>query len=348
MILPKKSVQKMKPYNPPLEGRRGLLRLDFNENTVGPSKKVLRALSKASKEEICAYPEYAEFKKKLAKYLQVKPTELALTNATDEAIKLVVDTYMEPNEEIIIPVPTFPMFRFYAEVAGAKISEVPYNKDLTFPTEQVIKKINKNTKIVVLVNPNSPTGTEIPKEDIIKIIKKAKNSIVLLDEAYIQFFKTSYKDLIKKYDNLIIIQTFSKAFGMGGLRLGYAITNEKNARNLLKANSPYSVNTLAVIAASAAIDNQRAVEKYVREVEKAREWFLRWLENYNIQYYPTKANFVLVNLGKRNKEIVRKLRRYGILVRDQSEKALLKNCTRITIGTKKQMKKVLTVMEELL
>lgn len=347
MIQPKKSVQKMKPYNPPLEGRRGLLRLDFNENTVGPSRKVLRAIKNASKEEICAYPEYLGFKKKLAKFLKIKPTELCLANATDEAIKLVVDTYMEPGDEVIIPVPTFPMFRFYAEVAGAKITEVLYNKDLSFPTKKVLKKISKKTKVVVLVNPNSPTGTEIPKNDIIKIIKKAKNSIVLLDEAYIQFFKTSYKNLIRKYDNLVIIQTFSKAFGLGGLRLGYVITNEKNAKNLLKANSPYSVNTLAVIAASAAIDDQKAVKKYVKEVEKTREWFLRWLENYKFKCYPTKANFVLINFGKKNKKIIEKLKKNGILVRDQSEKPLLKNCTRITLGTKKQMERVITVLGEI-
>ncbi|MFC1705162.1 histidinol-phosphate transaminase [Nanoarchaeota archaeon] len=346
MIQPRKSVQKMKPYNPPLEGRRGLLRLDFNENTVGPSKKVLKALKRASKEELCAYPEYVEFKKKLAKYLQMKPTELVLTNATDEAIKLVVDTYMEPGDEILIPVPTFPMFRFYAELAGAKINEVLLNKDLTFPTQKILNKINKKTKIVVLVNPNSPTGTEIPKEDIIKIIKKAKNSIVLLDEAYSQFLKTSYKSLVRKYSNLIVIQTFSKAFGMGGLRLGYAISNETNAKNLLKASSPYSINTLAVIAGSAALDDIKNVDKYVKEIDKSRKWFLITLKRFLIKYYPTNANFVLIDFKEQNKAIVKSLRKQGVLVRDQSSKPLLENCTRITIGTKKQMKRFMKAMDK--
>jgi histidinol-phosphate aminotransferase len=346
MIQPRKSVKKMKPYNPPLEGRRGLLRLDFNENTVGPSRKVLAAIKNAGKEEICAYPEYLDFKKKLAKFLDLKPTELALTNATDEAIKLVVDTYVEPNDEVIIPVPTFPMFRFYSELAGAKITEVLYNQDLSFPTDKIIKKISKKTKIVVLVNPNSPTGTEISKKDIIKIIKKAKNSIVLLDEAYIQFFKASYRSLIRKYDNLIIIQTFSKAFGLGGLRLGYAISNEKNAKNLLKASSPYSVNTLAVAAASAALDDKKTVNNYVKQIDESRKYLIRWFENFKFKYYPTKANFVLVNFGKKNKEIVRKLRKKGILIRDQSDKPLLKDCTRVTIGTKKQMKRFVKELGE--
>ena len=348
MIQPRSSVQKMRPYNPPLEGRRGLLRLDFNENTVGPSKKVVEAIKKASIEEVCTYPEYTKLKKKLGKYLKVKPKQLVLSNATDEAIKIVMDTYVNAGDEVIIPVPTFPMFRFYGELAGAKITEVLYNNDLSFPTDKIIKKINKKTKIVVLVNPNSPTGTELTKNDIIKIIKKAKNSIVLLDEAYIQFFKTSYKDLIKKFDNLIVIQTFSKAFGMGGLRLGYAISNEKNAKNLLKASSPYSVNSLAVVAACAALDDLKAVDNYVKEIDKARAYTLRWLENFKLKFYPAKANFVLVNLGKKNKEIVKKLRKKGILVRDQSEKPLLRNCTRITIGTLNQMKKVIRILEELL
>ena len=348
MIQPRSSVQNMKPYNPPLEGRRGLLRLDFNENTVGPSKKVVEAIRKASIEEVCTYPEYTKLKKKLGKYLKVKPKQLVLSNATDEAIKIVVDTYVEAGDEVIIPVPTFPMFRFYGELAGAKITEVLYNKDLSFPTEKLIKKINNKTKIVVLVNPNSPTGTELSKKDIIKIIKKAKNSIVLLDEAYIQFFKISYKNLINKYDNLVIIQTFSKAFGLGGLRLGYIISNKNNAKNLLKASSPYSVNSLAVAAASAALDDLKAVDEYVKEIDEARAYFIRWLENFKLKFYPAKANFVLVNLGKKNKEIVKKLKKKGILVRDQSEKPLLKNCTRITIGTQKQMRKVAVTLGELL
>ena len=175
MIAPKKAVQKMQPYNPPLEGRRNYLRLDFNENTVGPGKEVIKAIKKARSSDLCTYPEYNKFKKKLSEYLDINATELAITSASDEAIKLIIDTYMEKNEEIIIPVPTFPMFKFYSELAGVRIKEITYNEGLSFPADKVIAAINKKTKIIVIVNPNNPTGTPIMDEAIFRILKKAKH-----------------------------------------------------------------------------------------------------------------------------------------------------------------------------
>ncbi|PIN97379.1 MAG: histidinol-phosphate transaminase, partial [Nitrosopumilus sp. CG10_big_fil_rev_8_21_14_0_10_33_7] len=179
----------MDEYIPPLEGRRGLLRLDFNENTLGPSPKVLEALRNMTDEDLAAYPEYLKFKKQLAAYLEINENKLLLTNATDEAINVVMQTYVEKGDEVILPVPTFAMFKFYAQAAAAKITEVLYSKNLSFPTEKVLKKISKKTKVIILCNPNNPTGTLIDKKDIVKVLEKAKNSIVMIDEAYNQFSK---------------------------------------------------------------------------------------------------------------------------------------------------------------
>src|SRR3989338_11139547 len=256
-------------YNPVNEGRKGKLRLDFNENTLGCSPKVIAAIKKIAAEELASYPEYAAFKKKLAKYLKVDVNNLMLTNGADEAISLVFNAYLKRNATVIIPTPSFEMLNVYAQNLGAKIVSIPYNKkesdkdnssvknEFIFPTEALLTAINPKTKLVVLVNPNNPTGTAIAKDDIIKIIQKAKKnkSIVLIDEAYYEFYGRSSLGLLNKYNNLIIIRTFSKAFGLAGLRLGYAIADKNRINEIKKISSTYNVNSIAVIAANAALND---------------------------------------------------------------------------------------------
>ena len=348
-IKPRKAVELMNSYKPPLEGRRGLLRLDFNENTVGCSPKVLEAIKNIKEEEIASYPEYSKFKAKLAENLKISVDKLMVTNATDEAIMVIMQTYVEAGEEVIIPVPTFAMFKFYAQLSGAKIKEILYNTNLMFPAKKVLNAISKNTKLVILCNPNNPTGTLIEKSDIIKIIEKAQKTgtLVLLDEAYYQYSGVEYQSLIDKYDNLVIIRTFSKAYGMGGLRLGYAVSNPEIIKNMLKAGSPYSVNTMAMHAASVAMDDDNYVRWYVEEVKKAKKSLYEALAKLKIKTYPSTANFLIAKFPKRSKEIEDKLKEKGILVRDRSNDPLLKDCLRIGIGTVKQTEQLIAALKEI-
>lgn len=348
MIKPRKTLEAMKEYDPPLEKRKGKLRLDFNENTLGCSPKVIKALREINSEEISAYPEYGKFIKNLTSYLNLSEREILLTNGADEAIQVVMSTYLDKGEEVIIPAPTFAMFQVYASLSGAKITSVLYNGDLSFPTKEVLKRITTNTRIILLANPNNPTGTVIREEDLIKILEKAQNSLVLIDEAYWQYYGKSAKELISKYDNLVIIQTFSKAFGLAGLRLGYVISNEAVIKNLKKAISPYSVNSLAIIAGSAALEDLNFVDNCVKEVKERKIILKRELKKLGIKTYPSKANFLLANFGKQYKKVYEELKARGILVRDRSSYPLLKNCLRITLGTKEQTKKVVTAIKDIL
>src|SRR3989338_8188716 len=257
---------------------------------------------------------------------------------------------VEKGDEAILPVPTFAMFKFYAQIMEAKLNEILYNKDLSFPTESVLKSITRKTKLVILCNPNNPTGTPIKREDIIKIIKKAEanNSLVLLDEAYVQYNKETCRDLINKYKNLIVIQTFSKAYGMAGLRLGYAAADKGVMKNLLKVASPYSVNTIATAAGSAAIDDQEFVKNYVKEVEKSKKIIYRELKRLKIKTYPTAANFLIAYFGKNAKKIADELKKNGILVRDRSNYPLLEGCLRIGIGTVEQTNQLIKALKVVL
>ncbi len=347
MAKPRKAIMEMDGYNPPTSGREDYLRLDFNENTVGCSPKVIETLKKIKQGNLSVYPEYSGLRKALASYCNVNVEEVIPTNATDEAIKTIIETYIEKNkDEIIIPMPTFALFKFYAQLNEAVIREVLYNNDLSFPTDRVLSAINKNTKIVVLVDPNSPTGTSINENDIIKIIEKARRNgaVVMIDEAYCQFYGKTSISLIKKYDNLIITQTFSKAFGLAGLRLGYIISDKNNIKNIRKVLSPYSVNGVAVACAFAALKDQKYVKNYVKEVNESKKMLYKLLDSLKIKYFRSDANFVLLSLGKNAGYFCKKLKEDGILVRDRSSDAMLDGCVRVTIGTKKQTEELINAI----
>ncbi|MBS3100767.1 histidinol-phosphate transaminase [Candidatus Woesearchaeota archaeon] len=349
MIKPRQAVIEMEAYNPPTSNREGSLRLDFNENTFGCSYNVIRSLRKIKQCTLSTYPEYTKLRKELAKYCNVKADEVIATNGTDEAIKTIIETYIEKGkDEIIIPVPTYAMLKFYAQLNEAVIKEITYNGDLSFPTEQILGAINNKTKIIVLVNPNNPTGTSINAKDVIKIIEKAKrcNSIVLIDEAYYQFCGKTSIPLIKKYNNLFITQTFSKAFGLAGLRLGYIISNKNNIKIIQKVISPYSVNIIAAICASTALKDTNYIKRYVTEIRTSKKILYKELNNLGIKYYKSDANFVLIKIGIKAAEFCKKLRKKGILVRNRSSDQLLDGCVRITLGTIIQTKQLIKEMQQ--
>jgi len=350
MINARKAVEEMETYSPPLEGRRGLLRLDFNENTVGCSLRVLEAINNIKEEEIASYPEYNRFKEKLAASLRVKLSKLIVTNATDEAIMIIMQTYIEKGEEIVLPVPTFAMFKFYAQIMDGKLREILYTNNLTFPTKKVLNAINKKTKLVVMCNPNNPTGTLIDRKDVVKIVEKAQknDALVVLDEAYYEYSGVECLDLIDRYDNLVVLRTFSKAYGLGGLRLGYGVSNEGVIKNLLKVGSPYSVNTVAMVAAFVAINDVDYVKWYVNEVKRAKKIIYEELKKMKIKTYPTAANFLIAKFPKIADEVESGLKERGILVRNRSQYPLLKDCIRIGIGTVKQTKELVKALKEVL
>jgi histidinol-phosphate aminotransferase len=350
MIQPRKAIQKMKPYNPPTASRKGKLRVDFNENTVGPSPQVLALLKKLNEEDLVVYPEYGMLREKLAEYLGVAKNQVIATNGTDEAILTVMSSFIEKDDVVVLPVPTFAMFKFYASIFEAKIMDILYKNDLSFPTKAVLNAINKKTKLVVLVNPNNPTASSISDEDIKKILLKARenSALVLIDEAYYQFMGRSSIELISDYDNLIILQTFSKAFGLAGLRLGYVISNEEVVKTLSKVLSPYSVNSIAVTCGIMALDDVAYVDEYVKEVLKSKEILYREFEKLDIKTYKSDANFFVAYFGDKATAIYQKLKDRNILVRDRTTYPLLKDCLRIGVGTRKQTRFFLYEVKEVL
>ena len=351
-VRPRPAVVAMAPYSPPTGGRAGKLRLDFNENTVGCSPRVIARLRESLGEcgeaagGLSVYPEYGAAKEAIAQYFRVAPGEFIFTNGTDEAIQVFINTYVDDGQEVVLLKPAYAMYRFYAESAGASIKEVEYPPpDMEFPLQAVLDAIGPATRAVLLANPNNPTGTGLSLLGIERILHRARKAVVLVDEAYYEFSGVTAIAEIERLPNLFVCRTFSKVFGMAAMRLGCLFSHPGNVALLHKVQSPYSVNSLAVLAAQAAVEDTGYIESYVTEVLAARELLAVGLERLGISYVPSSANFLLARIGKRAIEVRDALRERGILVRDRSYEA--PGAVRMTVGTREQTRCLLAALEEI-
>ena len=345
---PRQAVLRMAPYSPPSGGRAGKLRLDFNENTVGASPRVVEAMTRyLTADALTVYPEYRETKPALASFFGVSEDEFILTNGTDEAIQVLVNTYVDDGDEVIILQPSYAMYKFYSEVAGAEVRDLSYREpDLAFPLEELLAAIQPSTRAVLISNPNNPTGTGIGLEEVERILQAAPHAAVLIDEAYFEFSRVTALPMLGRYPNLFVSRTFSKVYGMAALRVGCLFSQQRNVAYLHKAQSPYSVNMLAAVAARAAVEDREYIATYVAEVLAAREQCYAGFDRLGITYYRSQANFILFRAGARSVEIRDRLRERGVLVRDRSYE--IAGCVRVTIGSRAQVSRFLVELEALL
>lgn len=343
----KRCFAKMSQYSPPTGLREGMLRLDFNENTQGCSSRVVSALRKLSAEDISKYPDYAGAAQKVSGYVGfgVGEGNIMLTNGSDEAIKCVMDAYVGPCDEVIIPVPTFALFEVYARICTNEIVKVQYGEDMKFPKQEIISAISEKTKVIVIVNPNNPSGTAASKEDILDIVRASKNAVVLVDEAYFEYYGKTSVELACEYENVVVIRTFSKAFGLAGLRCGYVVSRGKNILNLLKVRSPYSVSRGACAGMAAALSDVEFVEDYVGEVKKSRGMLFLGLSRLGVKCYESFANFVLADFGACAGYVWSELaRREGILTRKWDNEEM-RGYIRIGAGTCAEAERVVDALE---
>ncbi len=345
-LTPRAAIEAMAPYSPPSGGRAGKLRLDFNENTVGCSPKVIECVQKyLTADHLTIYPEYQDARRDLGAFFGVTPDEFSMTNGTEEAIQLLINTFVNDGDEVLLLKPSYAMYRFYAEVVGASVREIPYASDLSFPLADLLDAMRPETHAILIANPNNPTGSAIGLDKIQLILETAPDAAVLIDEAYFEFFGVSALKGIRRYKNLFVSRTFSKVYGMAAMRCGCLFTCAENAEWIRKSQSPYSVNMLAVIAARAAVQDREHIAKYVGEALAAREMVYVGFERLGIKYFPSQANFVLFQAGDRAIPIRDALRDRGVLVRDRSYE--IPGCVRVTIGTRAQVERFLAELETL-
>lgn len=352
-ISPRQEVARLGIYHAPIEGRAGALRLDFNEHTVGCSPAVRAALARLTRDAIATYPEYEATRRRLARFFRVAPAELLLTNGADDGLRLLIECFAGRGSEVVFTDPTFPMYRFYSELVGARIRALRYDENMRFLFRDLLRVLrrpprNGRPRILLVANPNNPTGTLLSRADLKQILEVARNTLVVVDEAYAEFSGVTVLGWIRRYPHLVVTRTFSKASGLAGLRLGCVFTNRETAAALRRAQSPFPVSVPALVAAEAAIRDRSYVRQYVRQVLRARSELANFLVNKNVRVYPTAANFLLADFGSRAPALLKSLARQKILLRDRRSDFGRLGPVRITIGTLAQMRRLMRALEKLL
>ena len=345
MLKAREAVRTLKEYHPPLGNRTGL-RLDFNENTSGCSPRVLERLRQLDGEVLARYPERDKGEAIVASCLGVSRDELLLTNGTDEAIHLICETYLSPGDEVLIVVPTFAMFEIYAAAAGARVISIPAAAEFQFPTKEVISRVTSRTRLIAVANPNNPTGTFLAPADLMNIAHAAPDAALLVDEAYFEFCGESMLPKWREIPNLFVSRTFSKAYGMAGLRIGVLMGNAEQMSVVRRGSSPYNLNSVALACLPDALADQEFISDYVAEAVEGRRALESELAAWDIHFWPSRANFVLFHLGERCKPFIAEMRGRGILVRDRSSDPGCQDCVRITVGTREHNQRMLTNLRE--
>ena len=289
----RKAILQRKTYEAPAEGRLNKLRLDFNENTSGCGPAALRALRKLTPKQLAMYPEYAESTRRIASYFGVAAEELLLTNGGDDALRVFFDAFVEPTSHILICEPTFPMYRYYAEIAGARVETLRYGAEMEFPLDELVAALRKKPSVLFIANPNNPTGTLLRPDAIKNILRAATNTVVVIDEAYAEFSGVTMLPWIRKYPQLFVARTFSKAAGLAGLRLGAVMARRDSLAILRRAMPPFPVNVAALVAAEAALQEGTAIRNYVKQTRIVRERFAGELQRLGVKTFASAGNFLL-------------------------------------------------------
>jgi histidinol-phosphate aminotransferase len=339
----RKAILLRRTYEAPAEGRSGKIRLDFNENTTGCSAAARRALARLSAKQIATYPEYEFSIRKLACYFGVQPEELLLTNGGDDALRVFFDTFVETRTSVLICEPTFPMYRYYAEIAGAQVQVLRYGANMEFPLVEALAALKEKPRVFFLANPNNPTGTFVNSDAIRKLLRAATHTVFVLDEAYAEFSPESAVPWVRRFPHLFVARTFSKAEGLAGLRLGAVIGQRDSLSFVRRAMPPYPVNIAALAAGVAAVEERKSIDRYVHDVKRLRTWFASELARRGVCVYPSAANFLLADFGKPGQAFFRELARHNILVRERSHD-IGPGFARITIGTQAELRKLLNIL----
>lgn len=342
---PRARIRAMKEYHPPL-GSRDALRLDFNENTFDCSPKVREKLAHIAAGALTRYPEREPVEARVATHLGLESNQVVLTNGVDEAIHVLFETFLEAGDELLLPVPTYTMYEVYASATDAQVIAVQAADDMQFPFDRLLAAISPRTKIIAIANPNSPSGTVATREQLLALARRAPQAVLFVDEAYFHFSGETILDLVGALPNLVVARTFSKAYGLAGLRIGVLAGPVELMRWVRRVLSPYSVNSLALTCLPTALEDTAYLEWYVGEVTAARADFEAALDAAGVRRWPSRANFILVEIGTLHAEFVRLMRAEGVLVRDRSSDPGCDGRVRITIGTRDQMKKAIMALNQ--
>jgi histidinol-phosphate aminotransferase len=344
IVQPRKAVLEMPEYHPPLAGRDAL-RLDFNENTFAPSPRVMETLLALTAEGLTKYPEREPVEKIVATHFGLKPEEVLLTNGVDEAIHLMCVAFLEADDEALIATPTFFMYDVSIKMMTPHLRKVQADATMEFPFERFMSAITDRTKLIIVASPNNPTGAAVSKEHLLAIAAAAPHAVLMVDEAYHHFHGESTMEDLATVPNLIVARTFSKAYGLANLRVGMLAGNAELLKSVRKVSSPYNVNGVALACLPAAVADEGYLSWYTEQVRAGRERMMEGLRELGVPFFPSHANFVLMNIGPKHAALVDAMRRHGVLLRDRSTDPGCDGFVRITIGVEEHVTRGLAALK---
>ncbi|MBS7623353.1 histidinol-phosphate transaminase [Candidatus Bathyarchaeota archaeon] len=359
MVKIRKELRDLEVYVPgkPIEelqremGLRKVVKLASNENAFGPSPKALEAL-KSAIYNVHRYPDDGCFslREKLSERLNVKGENLIFGNGSDELIILAMRAFLERGEGVILAEPTYLLYRIAAKAAGLKVETVPL-KDMRYDLETMASRISEDTRLILVSNPNNPTGTYVTRGEVESFIEEVPNDVLLFfDEAYYEFaLGGEYPNTIEYLGrgNIITSRTFAKIYGLAGLRIGYAVADREVADVINRIREPFNVNLLGQAAALAALDDEEYADFVRRETDKGKKYLYEEFSRLGLAYVPSATNFVLVRIGPRAGEVYQRLLREGIIVR-QMDAWKLNDYIRVTVGREEENRFFIERLETIL
>jgi histidinol-phosphate aminotransferase len=357
---PKKQIVGLPVYQPgkPMEEVKReynlteVIKLASNENPFGSSPRVRDAILKECT-NVGVYPDGASFqlRKALANHYQMEGNGIIFGNGSDEVIQLIARAFLGDKDNTIMATPTFPIYKTNAQIEGAEVIEVPLHNG-THDLAQMKAQINEQTKVVWICNPNNPSGTYVSHDEIVSFLDDVSSDVlVVLDEAYFEYATAEdYPDsvpLLDKWNNLIILRTFSKIYGLAGLRIGYGLGSPEVINHINRVRGPFNSNRVAQAAANVALEDQEYVQYCREENQRGLEQFYQAFDELSLFYYPSQGNFILVDFDRPGNEVFEELLKQGIIVRS-GEALGFPTFIRITVGTEEQNQKIIEVISKLL
>jgi len=344
MIAARPTVEALERYVAPLEGRRGLLRLDFNENTLGPSARVLEAIRALPAEAYATYPEYAGLEAAFAQSIGLLREQVAVFNGADGAIRAIFDAFGEPGSVFLTTRPTFGYYQPCAKISGMSIHTVPYEADLSFPWAGLRSELAARPRICFICNPNNPTSTLVKAERLVALAREYSQTLFVIDEIYEPFTRESVLPGATGVPNLLALRSLSKGAGLAALRIGFACGAPELVERAFRVTGPYDINAFAVVASLAALGDPGHTKAYVAEVDAAKAWTLAELTRLGVRHFHQGGNYLLVWPGRDVQEVEAALREQGILVRSMAGKPLIDGSFRLSVGTRPQMQRFCTAL----
>lgn len=331
------------------QSSNGALKLDWNEATAPPSPGVFEALSSylaTGRLNWYPDPDATELRRRLARYTGRAPSGIQVFNGSDSALDCVARTFVGPGDHVMICSPCYDNFRVSVDAVGAEVERVYARSPFVPDVRALIGRIRPETKLVYVSNPNNPTGRMYTVRELEAVLRRLTGGILLVDEAYFEFSGRTAAPLLDRHEHLVITRSFSKAFGLAGLRCGYMLASPGVLKHINKIRNGKDVNALAQVAAAAALQDLDHVHRYVAEVRRARGWLVRALRCRGRQVVESPANFVLLQAAS-PANLVSALERKGIYVRDRSYLPQLDAYVRITVGTQEQCERVVAALDEI-